>query len=57
MQGFDIQIGVHYGNPAYYLQLYEFDGTPKPFLWQIYNPPQMLPTSQLHLEIIGSPAD
>ncbi|CAO1622984.1 unnamed protein product [Parajaminaea phylloscopi] len=56
MQGFEIHLSTHYGNPAYYLQLYEFDGTPKPVMWQRYNPPQMLPTQQLHVEVIGSPA-
>ncbi|KAK0523134.1 Reversal of tor2 lethality [Tilletia horrida] len=45
----------HYGSPAYALQLYAFDGTPVPVLYQIYNPPQMLPTQQLHQQIIGKP--
>ena len=57
MQGWEIHLAVHYGNPAYYLQLYEFDGTPKPVMWQTYNPPSMLPTQQLHLQIIGQTAD
>ncbi|CAD6945788.1 unnamed protein product [Tilletia caries] len=45
----------HYGSPAYALQLYAFDGSPIPVLYQIYNPPQMLPTQQLHQQIIGKP--
>ncbi|KAK0564222.1 Reversal of tor2 lethality [Tilletia horrida] len=45
----------HYGSPAYALQLYAFDGTPVPVLYQVYNPPQMLPTQQLHQQIIGKP--
>ncbi|CEH12740.1 Chaperone, endoplasmic reticulum protein-folding, fungi [Ceraceosorus bombacis] len=54
MQGFNIRLDMHYGSGAYYLQMFEFDGTPKPWLWQTYNPPQMLPTQQLHKKIIGS---
>ena len=27
--------------------MYEFDGTPKPLMWKIYDPPEMLPTAQL----------
>ncbi|PWN24515.1 hypothetical protein BDZ90DRAFT_234801 [Jaminaea rosea] len=57
MQGWEIHLAMHYGVPSYYLQLYEFDGTPKPIMWQRYNPPSMLPTQQLHLEIIGQTAD
>lgn len=56
MMGFDIKIDTHFTKPAYMLQLYEFDGNPKPWMWQIYNPPQMLPTEQLHVEIIGQVA-
>ncbi|CAO1636361.1 unnamed protein product [Sympodiomycopsis kandeliae] len=57
MLGFEIHLDTHYTKAAYSLQLYEFDGTPKPVMWQIYNPPQMLPTEQLHVEVIGSVAD
>lgn len=56
MMGFDILLDTHYTRPAYKLQLYEFDGNPKPYMWQVYNPPQMLPTEQLHMEIIGDVA-
>lgn len=54
MQGFEIHLSTHFTISAYYLQLYEFDGTPKPILWQKYYPAQMLPTEQLHVEVIGS---
>ncbi|EPQ26337.1 uncharacterized protein PFL1_05985 [Pseudozyma flocculosa PF-1] len=53
MNGFEIHLDTHYGQPAYYLKLYEFDGAPKPIMWQTYNPPQMLPTEQLHQVVIG----
>lgn len=45
--GFYIRTDWHFGQGNYYLQLYEFDGTPKPWMWQTYNPPQMLPTTPL----------
>jgi Chaperone for protein-folding within the ER, fungal len=44
MMGFEIQLDDHFGTSAYYLKMYEFDGTPKPLMWKIYDPPQMLPT-------------
>lgn len=53
MNGFEIHQMIHYGSNVWGLQLYEFDGTPKPLLYQIYNPPNMLPTVQLHKTIIG----
>lgn len=46
-KGFYIRLDWHYGAGQYYLQMYEFDGTPKPWMWQTYNPPQMLPTTPL----------
>ncbi|PWN50644.1 hypothetical protein IE53DRAFT_83911 [Violaceomyces palustris] len=54
MTGFEIHIDTHYGQSVYVLKMYEFDGTPKPLMYQIYNPPSMLPNQQLHEEIIGS---
>ncbi|PWO00758.1 hypothetical protein FA09DRAFT_303877 [Tilletiopsis washingtonensis] len=54
MTGFNIRLEMHFGASAYYLQMYDFAGVPKPWLWQTYNPPQMLPTQQLHKKIIGS---
>lgn len=51
MQGFNIRLDVHYGRGNYYLLMYDFQGVPKPWLWQTYNPPQMLPTQQLHKEV------
>ncbi|KAN0061993.1 Reversal of tor2 lethality [Thecaphora frezii] len=53
MNGFEIHLDTHYGTPAYYLKMYEFDGTPKPIMWQVYNPPQMLPTEHIHQTVIG----
>lgn len=47
LKGFQIGIDTHYDQTAYYLQLYEFDGTPKPLMWQRFNPPQMLPVQAL----------
>lgn len=47
MQGFNIRLDWHFGTGGYYLQLFGFDGTPKPWLWLKYNPPQMLPTRPL----------
>jgi hypothetical protein len=51
MTGFNIRLEMHFGASAYYLQMYDFAGVPKPWLWQTYNPPQMLPTQQLHKKV------
>lgn len=51
MTGFYIRQEWHFGAGGYYLQMYEFDGTPKPWLWLTYKPPQMLPTQQLKQEV------
>lgn len=53
MTGFEIHLDTHYNTPAYKLLMYTFDGSPKPLLWQVYDPPQMLPTQPLHEEVIG----
>ncbi|PWN91924.1 hypothetical protein FA10DRAFT_265744 [Acaromyces ingoldii] len=53
MQGFYVRNDWHFGQGGIYLEMYEFDGTPKPWLWQTHNPPEMLPTQQLHKKIIG----
>lgn len=47
LKGFQIGIDTHYDEVAYYLQLYDFDGSLKPLMWQVFNPPQMLPTEAL----------
>jgi hypothetical protein len=52
--GFYIRTDWHFGQGNYYLQLYEFDGTPKPWMWQTYNPPQMLPTTPLKQVVSAS---
>lgn len=54
MQGFEIyveQVPATTGVATYVLKLYQFDGTPKPLMYQVYNPPQMLPTTQLHEKV------
>ncbi|KAJ1024758.1 hypothetical protein NDA16_002798 [Ustilago loliicola] len=53
MTGFEIHLDTHFNSPAYKLRMYGFDGTPKPDMWQVYDPPQMLPTQPLHEEVIG----
>ncbi|SOV05750.1 related to ROT1 - molecular chaperone in the endoplasmic reticulum [Ustilago sp. UG-2017a] len=53
MTGFEIHLDTHYNTPVYYLKLYQFDGSPKPLLYQVFDPPQMLPTQPLHEEVIG----
>ena len=53
MQGFEIHKDVHFGKPVYSLKLYQFNGEPKPLMYQVYDPPQMLPTEQLHQQVIG----
>lgn len=53
MRGFYIRQEWHYGSGGYYLELLQFDGTPKPWLWQVYNPPNMLPTQQLRQKVYG----
>jgi hypothetical protein len=52
--GFYIRQEWHFGAGGYYLQMYGFDGTPKPWMWQTYNPPQMLPTRPLKQVVYGS---
>lgn len=51
MQGFYVRNDWHFGQGGIYLEMYEFDGTPKPWLWQTHNPPEMLPTQQLHKKV------
>ncbi|KDN43317.1 hypothetical protein K437DRAFT_225656 [Tilletiaria anomala UBC 951] len=51
MSGFEIHLDTHYGQSAYYLKMYGFDGTPKPLMWKVYDPPQMLPTVQLKEQV------
>lgn len=53
MNGFEIHLDIHYNKPVWALKMYEFDGTPKPLMYQVYDPPQMLPTQPLHEEVIG----
>lgn len=53
MQGFVISLDTHYNTPMYALQLYAFDGSLKPMMYQYYDPPQMLPTTPLHEQVIG----
>lgn len=53
MNGFEIHLDIHYNKPVWALKMYEFDGTPKPLMYQIYDPPQMLPLQPLHEEVIG----
>ncbi|EST09059.1 hypothetical protein PSEUBRA_001392 [Kalmanozyma brasiliensis GHG001] len=53
MQGFVIHQDEHFGASTYALQLYQFDGSLKPMLFQVYDPPQMLPTQALHEQVIG----
>ncbi len=40
MQGFEIHLDTHYNSPAYVLKMYEFDGTPKPLMYQVFNLPR-----------------
>jgi len=53
MQSFYIRQEWHFGSGGYYLQMYAFDGTPKPWMWLQYKPPQMLPTQQLKQTVYG----
>ncbi|WFD40033.1 uncharacterized protein MJAP1_003015 [Malassezia japonica] len=53
MKGFDITTYLHYGQPSYKLQLYEFDGTLKPSMYLKYRPAAMYPTMPLHMNVIG----
>lgn len=53
MQSFYIRQEWHFGAGGYYLQMYAFDGTPKPWMWLQYKPPQMLPTQQLKQTVYG----
>ncbi|WFD27033.1 hypothetical protein MNAN1_002027 [Malassezia nana] len=53
MEGFYISKYIHFNEPTYKLQLYEFDGTPKPAMYLTYRPPQMYPTQALHKLMIG----
>ncbi|UZJ52878.1 hypothetical protein CBS101457_002198 [Exobasidium rhododendri] len=54
MIGFNIRREWHFGAGGYYLAMFEFDGTPKPWMWLTYDPPQMLPTQQLKQTVYGS---
>ena len=47
MTGYNIRLDWHFGAGGYYLHMFGFDGTPKPWMWLTYNPPQMLPTRPL----------
>lgn len=51
MKGFDITTYLHYGQPTYKLQLYEFDGTLKPSMYLKYKPAEMYPTMPLHMNV------
>lgn len=53
MQSFYISTYIHYNESSYKLQLYEFDGTPKPAMYLHYRPPQMYPTKALHKLMVG----
>lgn len=58
MIGFNIRQDWHFGSGGYYLQMFQFDGQPKPWMWQTYNPPQMLPTQQLKQKVCApGPSD
>lgn len=46
LKEFFVAVDLYYGR--YRLNLYEFDGTPRPPLYLVYRPPQMLPTSTLN---------
>jgi len=50
---FYIATYIHYNEPTYKLQLYEFDGSPKPFMYLTYRPPEMYPTEGLHKTMVG----
>lgn len=56
MNGWYITRDTHYGESAYFLQMYAYDGTLKPGMWQTYNPPEMLPTEKLVVTIYGQTA-
>lgn len=53
MQSFYISKYIHYDQPSYKLQLYEFDGTPKPPMYLAFRPPEMYPTEGLHKFMVG----
>lgn len=53
MKNFEITTYKHYTFGAkpewsYKLQMYEFDGAPKPPMYLTYRPAQMYPTKRLH---------
>lgn len=56
LKGFQIGLDTHYDEPAYYLQLYDWDGSLKPLMWQRFNPPQMLPTQPLKQAVRALPS-
>lgn len=37
----------------YAMQFYQFDGKPLPLMFQVRNPPEMLPTHQIFMQVLG----
>ncbi|KAI3625268.1 hypothetical protein CBS9595_000629 [Malassezia furfur] len=53
MQRYEITTYLHYNQPTYKLQLYDFDGSMKPSMYLKYRPAAMYPTMPLHMNVIG----
>lgn len=53
MKGYDITTYMHYGQPTYKLQLYQYDGSLKPPMYLRLRPAQMLPTESVHMVMYG----
>ena len=51
----DVKPGFNDDAPSMYaMQFYQFNGEPLPLMYQVYNPPNMLPTEQLFMAVISS---
>lgn len=44
---------IHYNEPVYMLQLYDYDKSLKPRMYLRYRPPQMYPTAPMHMKVYG----
>ncbi|WFC94558.1 hypothetical protein MBRA1_001190 [Malassezia brasiliensis] len=53
MQRYEITTYLHYNQPTYKLQLYDFDGSMKPSMYLKYRPAAMYPSMPLHMNVIG----
>lgn len=48
----DTSPGFSDHNTQYAMQFYQANGQPLPLMFQIFNPPQMLPTKQIFVQVL-----